>query len=127
MRGGKLDTRLRIERATTGRSRKGEIVATGWALVVEVWAGQRTTAAVERYTAQQLVAEMDTAFQLRVWPGPQVFGPDERFRLVVGANEAGEGGTPYNVLGVVPIPKRGEGFMALCRARAETTRPDDGE
>lgn len=121
MRGGKLDTRVRIERATQGKTGKGEVVTTAWGLVTEVWAGRRTTGAVERYLSAQLVAEVDVAFEMRVWPGPQTFGPEERFRLVTGANAAGEGGTHYNVSGVVDLPKRGSGFMVLCRTRGETT------
>ena len=121
MRGGKLDTRVRIERAQQKRSHKGEVLTDGWALVTTVWAGERNTAAVERYAAQQLVAETDSAFEMRSWPGPVVFGPEERFRLNVGAKADGSGGTPYNVLGILKMPKRGQGVMVLCRARAETT------
>lgn len=121
MRGGKLDTRLRIERAATAKSSKGETITAGWVLVTEVWAGQRTTGAVERYLSAQLVAEVDVAFEMRVWPGPQTFGPEERFRLVVGADADGEGGTPYNVRGLLALPKRGAGFMVLCRTRGELT------
>lgn len=124
MRGGKLDTRVRIERAGTRKSSKGETITTGWELVAEVWAGKRTTAAVERYFSAQLVAEVDAAFEMRTWPGPQTFGPEERFRLVVGANAAGQGGTPYNVMGVLDLPKRGAGFMVTCRTRGETTKAD---
>lgn len=126
MRAGKLDTRVRIERAQQGRSRKGEMVTLAWALVCEVWAGRKTTAAAERYTSQQLVAEADVAFQMREWPGPQTFGPEERFRLLVGANAQGEGGTPYNVVGVMPMAQRGAGFMVLGRSRAETTPAPEG-
>lgn len=122
MRAGKLDTRLRIERAQQGRTRKGEMVTLSWALVCEVWAGRRTTQAAERYTGAQLVAEADVAFQVRVWPGPQVIGPEERFRVV----EGGENGAPYNVLGVMPMAQRGSGFMILGRGRAETTAAPEG-
>lgn len=121
MRAGKLDARVRIERATQAKTSKGETVNTGWVLVTEVWAGKRTTGAVERYLSAQLVAEVDCAFELRTWPGPQTIGPEERFRLVHGANAAGEGGTAYNVTGVLDLPKRGSGFMVLCRTRGETT------
>ena len=124
MRGGKLDARVRIERAEQKRSRKGEVVTDAWALVTEVWAGERNTAAVERYTSQQLVAETDSAFEMRAWPGPAVVGPEERFRLVLGAKKDGSGGTPYNVLGIIKMPKRGQGVMVMCRARAETTTAD---
>lgn len=117
MRAGKLDTRVRIERAQQGKTSKGETVTNGWALVTEVWAGRRTTAAVERYLSAQLVAEVDVAFEMRTWPGPQTFGPEERFRLVTG----GEGGPAFNVSGVMDLPKRGSGFMVLCRTRGETT------
>lgn len=134
MRGGKLDTRVRIERAEQKRSRKGEVLTEGWVLVTTVWAGERNTAAVERYAAQQVVAETDSAFEMRSWPGPVVFGPEERFRLNVGAKKDGTGGTPYNVRGIVKMPKRGQGVMVLCRARAETTTatlppegPPDGQ
>lgn len=124
MRIGKLDTRLRIERAQQRKTSKGETVNASWALVAEVWAGRRTTAAMERYMSAQLVAEVDVVFQMRTWPGPQTFGPEERFRLVADADAAGEGGTAYNVSGVMPDPKRGCGFMVLCRTRAETTAAD---
>lgn len=124
MRGGKLDTRVRIERAQQGKTRKGEVITQAWVLVAEVWAGRRTTGAVERYLSAQLVAEVDVAFEMRTWPGPQTFGPEERFRLVTGADASGDGGTAHNVSGVMDLPKRGAGYMVLCRSRGETTAAD---
>lgn len=120
MRGGKLDQRLRIERAQQGKTSKGEVTTQAWMEVTEVWAGERTVAAVERYVSAQLVAEVSTAFEMRMWPGPQTFGPEERFRLqrIVGGQPVGE---PFNVSGVVGIPKRGSGFFVLCKSRGETT------
>jgi head-tail adaptor len=121
MRGGRLDTRVRIERAEQGRTRKGEVVTTAWAEITTVWAGSRTMAAAEKFTAQQVVAEADVALEMRAWPGPQVFGPEDRFRLVVGVDLKGAGGYPAAVVGVVPSRQRGGGFMVMARTRAETT------
>lgn len=123
MRAGKLDTRVRIERAQQGKTGKGETVTKAWAPITTVWAGRRTTAAVERYLSAQLVAEVDVAFEVRTWPGPQTFGPEERFRLqpMVGDQPSGP---PFRVHGVMDLPKRGSGFMVLCSARAETTKAD---
>lgn len=123
MRGGKLDVRLKIQRATQTRNRTGEVVNGDWSPVATVWAGERNTAAAERYTGTQLVAETDSVFEMRSWPGPAVFGPEERFRVVLG--EAPDA-VAYNVLGIVKLPKRGSGVMVMCRARAETTPAMEG-
>lgn len=127
MRGGKLSTRVVIERARQTRNRLGEVLTPSWEVVSTVWAGERTTAAAERLAGGQLVAEVDSVFEVRAWPGPAVIGPEERFRVVTGRKLGEtEGGLAHNVLGVLKLPQRGAGHMLLCRARAETTPGDQG-
>ena len=119
MRGGRLDLRASVQRAVQTRSRKGELVTAGWVDVAEIWAGEMSMATAERYASQQDIATAECAFLVRAWPGPELFCPEDRFRLVVG-------GQVYYVRGVARVRgKRGAGGYAVTAStRAEITTPD---
>ncbi|AYD87661.1 hypothetical protein TMCBR2_gp009 [Caulobacter phage TMCBR2] len=119
MRGGNMDLRLEIQRAVQTRSRSGDVKTDGWVKVGEVWAEQMSVKAAERYLSQQVVAEAEIAFRMREWPGPTLFGPEERFRLL-------DGGTPQYVSAVMQARGRRSngGFVVLASSRREITRAD---
>lgn len=114
-----MDLRVEVQRAVQGRTRSGEVKTDGWVLVTEVWAEQMSVKAAERYLSQQVVAEAETAFRMREWPGPMAFGPEERFRLLAY-------GIPQYVSAVMQARGRRSngGFVVLANSRQEITRAD---
>lgn len=119
MRGGDMDARVTIQRATQTQSRSGELQTIEWADVGKVWAGELSVKAAERYASQQMIAEAETAFKMRVWPGPEKFGPQEQFRLVVG-------GVPHYVVAVMRVRGRRSngGFIVGAKSRQEVVTAD---
>jgi SPP1 family predicted phage head-tail adaptor len=113
MNAGALDRRLRIEVATETQSASGEVTRT-WpgTLLADVWASKRDLSGVELYRAQQLVAKVDTEFEIRYPAGLNPFpNPDETMRLFCE-------GVPYDITFVSEIGRR-EGLKLLAFKRAE--------
>lgn len=108
MLAGKLDRRIRLERATVTQNDLGEEIPT-WGLLATVWASKRDVSDGERIAAAEVSAEITTRFQIRWDSSWSDLNP--RDRLVVDARI-------YGISGVKEIGRR-EGLEITAAARAE--------
>lgn len=110
MRAGPLDKLVTIQHRTQTRDQStGELVDT-WTTLGDQWAQKMEGAPLERYAAQQKIAEISTGFRMRYSPALLILTPDEH-RLMIGE-------MIYDVKGVVEIQRR-EGVMVFTEARTE--------
>lgn len=79
MRAGRLDRRVTLQRRTVTRGSTGQEVET-WADERRIWMSKRDVKASERFTGDQLVAEVDTVFTARALAAREV--SPETHRLV---------------------------------------------
>lgn len=112
MRAGRRDRRVMIQTRTDTRAPSGEPIE-GWADVGEVWAGKRDVRAGQRFGAAQIMAEVDTIFEMVRRPGGVELTPDTH-RLVFG-------GRVYRIHGVAEIG-RNKSIEVAASARAEGTQ-----
>jgi len=68
MRAGALDRRILIQRPEQTQDEHGQPVVV-WTLFADVAAEVRPLRGVERFTAQQVAADIDTVFRIRWLPG----------------------------------------------------------
>lgn len=98
MQAGKLDNRIRFERATnTQDPRTGEQTKV-WVLVATVWADAAQLTGRELFAAQQVSAKVDAKFRIR-WPRSFMPTADETWRI-------GWDGRYYDITSVAEIPRR---------------------
>ena len=109
MRAGGLDRQVLIEQRVRPQDSTGELVDT-WLPVQRLWAGKRDMRAAERWAADQLVAELATAWTLRWFPGWDQIRPDTH-RLVYKDQV-------FDIHGVREIGRQ-EGIEIATAARAE--------
>jgi len=105
MRAGRLDRRVRIERAVVTKNAHNEPVST-WELLAEVWAGKRDLATTERFASAQVAADITTEFTIR-------FRSDvtPKHRLVID-------GLIYDIKGSKELGRR-EGLIIMAAARTD--------
>jgi len=100
---GTMDRRITIRQKTIAVNNLGEPVET-LIDVATVWANKRNLTARERFTAQQILAEVDTSFKMR-------YRTDVTPHTVVVCE-----GLTYDVQAVLEIGRR-EGLELQTRAR----------
>lgn len=108
MQAGKLDRRIRLERATESRDAFNNAIK-DWSTLATVWASKQDVRDSERLAAQEVGAEITTRFQIR-WSS-EVADISPLDRLVY------EGKT-YDIAAVKEIGRR-EGLEVTAAARAE--------
>lgn len=97
MRAGRLDRRVTLQRRTVTRGSTGQEVET-WADERRIWMSKRDVKASERFTGDQLVAEVDTIFTARalavsdVSPETHRLVYDDRIFELKGLREIGRRG-----------------------------------
>lgn len=108
MRAGSLDRRIRIERATVTPNEFNEPVES-WSTLATVWASKEDIRDGERWSAQEVGAEITTRFLVRY--SSDVAGIDPRDRIVFDGR----------IYGIVAVKERGrrEGLEITAAARAE--------
>lgn len=106
---GDLDRRIRIEvgTETAHPNGSGEQVTT-WATLARVWASVQPLQGRERFTAQQVAAEIDTRIRIRYRSDVQ----PERTRVV------DENDRVFDVKSVLELGRR-DGLEILATARGE--------
>lgn len=112
MQAGRLDRRIRLERAIRGpRSASGQPTKS-WTLQAEVWAELVENRGQEGFASNAVAATAELRFRIRypatLSPLP---GPDEDFRVVYG-------GVAYDVVQAPEIGRR-EGMFLYAKGRAE--------
>lgn len=112
MDAGKLDRRIRIERATETRSATDGSVSLEWVLLAETWARVEPLSGREFFEAQQWAAKADTRFTVR-WSSAlgELVTPDETCRIVYEERA-------YNIRSVAELGRR-IGLVIIAEARAE--------
>lgn len=108
-----LDRRIVIEQRDTEQDDTGEEIET-WYKVREIFAGRKDVRAAERFAAQQSIAEIDTVFTVRWFPGLEYRPDTYRVR---------EGGRLYRVSGITEIGRR-KGYEIAASARTEEAMVD---
>lgn len=110
MTAGRLDRRVVVQERTTSRdAATGEQLET-WAEAGTLWMGKRDTRAGERFSPDQVVAEIDTVFRARWSPALATVRP-ETHRLLYRDRV-------YNIHGVTELGRR-ETVEIACAARGE--------
>lgn len=99
MRAGKLDRRIRIERAETGENTLGEETLT-WLPLADVWAAVAPAPGRERFASAETAAEATTVFTIRWQRQLDDLGPKDRIRY------PSRQGSYYNIHAVVEIGRR---------------------
>jgi SPP1 family predicted phage head-tail adaptor len=102
---GRLDRRIRLERASTSTNDFNEVVRT-WALLAEVWARWMPVRDEERWQAGQIGATVTDRFQIRWRAFTPPLGPTDRLIY--------EGRT-YEIHGVKELGRR-QGFEITAAA-----------
>lgn len=111
MRSGKLDKKVQVQRRTKVRDpASGELVETWANLGLPLWAEKLEGRPLERYAAQQKIAEISTGWRLRWAPALITLTPDDH-RLVYGSQT-------FDIKGLVEIQRR-QGVVVLAMARGE--------
>lgn len=111
MNAGRMDRRVRVERATEVRdAATGEITPT-WASVFTAWAERRDPRGAEAFRQGQNVADLDVVFRLRWREG---VGPGGDLRLL----DLSDDSRVFDIKAVTVIGRR-EGLELSARARAE--------
>ena len=111
IRAGKLDWRVRIERAAVTTSDTGNDIET-WAPLVTVWAQRLPQRAIEAWRAGGTAAELETAWRI-LWSSRVAdLTPRDRLRF-----PAADNGTVYEIAGVTEIGRR-EGLEIVTKAVA---------
>jgi len=105
MRAGALDRRIEIQRAEVVQDEYGQPIET-WVTVADCAAEVRPLKGIERFTAEQLAAHVDTRFRIRWLPD---ITPQNRIVF---------DGRAYDVQAVLELGRR-DGLELLARARAE--------
>lgn len=112
MRAGRLDRRVIIEARTTGPQSATGAPTYTWATFAECWAEKRDTKARERFApvTSQVVADVDTVWVTRWFPGGDVIQPDTH-RIV-------HEGVVFNIVGIAEIGRR-KGLEISTASRGE--------
>jgi SPP1 family predicted phage head-tail adaptor len=108
---GRLDRRVRIERAAVTTSDTGNNIET-WAPLVTVWAQRMPQRAIEAWRAGGTAAEMETAWRIRWSSQVADLSPRDRLRF-----PAADDGAVYEIIGVTEIGRR-EGLEIVTKAVA---------
>lgn len=106
----RLDRRITVQELTRTVSPSGAQIET-WATAYEMSAEREPQSAVERFAADQTLAEVDTVFRTRYYPNLSRLDP-KLYRVVY--ND-----TAYNILGVLEIGRK-EGLQIVCKSRGDT-------
>lgn len=110
MRAGRLDTRVTIWSRTVSADPKSNEQIETFKNLGTVWAEELTPAAVERVAGNERVAEFSCAFKMRGGPALSTLTPDK--------HRISKGAFIFEIAGVIEV-RRGQGVIALCKARAE--------
>jgi SPP1 family predicted phage head-tail adaptor len=102
----KLDRRITIQRPVATQNTYGEQVIS-WVKVADLWAQKRDMKGMERFAAQQVMAQVDTKFVIR-------YRSD-----VTPINRLVFEGRNYDIASVLELGRR-ESLEILAVARAET-------
>lgn len=112
MRAGKLDRRIRIERAETGENTLGEEALT-WLPLAEVWAAVAPGPGRERFASAETAAEATTVFTIRWQRQLADLSPKDRIKYPV------HHGDYFNIHAVVEVGRR-EGLQITATHRGDT-------
>ena len=106
---GKLDKRVRLERATVTEDARGAEVKT-WAPLKTVWAQRMQQRPFEAWRAGGTAAELETAWRIRWGSEWGDLSPQDRLRF-----PATDAGAVYEIIGVTEIGRR-EGLEIVTKA-----------
>lgn len=116
MRAGKLDRRIRIERAIAGKNSLSEQVST-WSLLADAWATVAPAPGRERFQSGEKASEATTVFTIRWQRTLADLSPKDRVRYPI----QGGAGVPaelYDIHAVVELGRR-EGFEITATRRGD--------
>jgi SPP1 family predicted phage head-tail adaptor len=105
---GKLDRRIKVQRATVSRNEMGEEVA-AWADVAEIWAGVTPVSDGEKFRAAQVGAEITSRFIVRHSSLTASISAEDRILYQ---------GRVYDIQGSKEIGRR-EGYEITAGAQAD--------
>jgi SPP1 family predicted phage head-tail adaptor len=110
MRAGKLDRRITIQRATETRDGFNNVTLT-WpgTVIATVWASKEDVRDSERFSSQEVGAEITTRFQIRWSSDVENVNPKDRVVY---------DGRPYDIVAVKEIGRR-EGLEITASARSD--------
>lgn len=108
MQAGKLDRRITIERASETRDAFNNITYS-WTPLVTVWAAKLDVRDAERWSAQEVGAEITTRFQIRWSTAVEDVNPKDRIVF---------DGRTYDINAVKEMGRR-EGLEITAAARAD--------
>lgn len=109
-RAGRLDTRISIQRKTTGESNSGEPIET-WSDLGDRWADMTPLTGTERLAGENLVAKEQVQFKIRWDESLADLSPKDR--IIVPASATPTDLNTYNIIQASMVD-RNEDFIILA-------------